>query len=352
MKDWIQKNIDPPGIDKKNRGSLFSFIARVFDIVRKDAIKAFNAFFPYLADSEKLREHGEALSIPEFPYDSEEEYRERVSAASFFLMKAGERGYILDQLHGRFGDHFVFKEDFLKVYFNIAELREDDRVWLHSLLDELLDPNIQLTVAEWFCYIDTMLMDDELVLRVQRNDVDSFVGRFICNGQFFCDQGTEIICDGSWLCDGTIKASRFMAIRGTVLDYILDGVYADGRRICNGDFDCSGYVTIFSPDETSDPVLPSSDFKDSFEARLVIEPMGDQMQIYAICDGSFLCDGSNAKSIADGPLHLRIIKQLHCDGLHTPSCSVCDGSIICDGSYTGYNGRFYAGDQIYEEVLL
>ena len=63
MKDWIKKNIDPPGLEKKNRGSLFALIGRVFGIVRDDAVKAFHAFFPFLADEEKLREHGSSLDL-------------------------------------------------------------------------------------------------------------------------------------------------------------------------------------------------------------------------------------------------------------------------------------------------
>ena len=106
MKDWIKKNINPPGIEKKNRGALFSLIARVFGIVRDDAMKVFNAFFPYLADSEKLREHGNVLSIPQLPYDTEDDYRDRVAAASFYLMNAGGCAYIHSRLKRRFGNRY------------------------------------------------------------------------------------------------------------------------------------------------------------------------------------------------------------------------------------------------------
>ena len=352
MKDWIEKNIDPPGMEKKNRGSLFSIIGKVFAKVREDAEKAFKAHFPYLADLPTLRKHGKSLGIPELPYDREDEFRERVSAASFFLARAGERAYILDQMRRHFGEEFVLQEDFLQVYMKIAEMSDEDRIWVHSLLDELLDPNISMTVTEWFRYLDIMLMSDELRIRARRKDADSFAGRFFCNGQFLCDQGAEIVCDGSWHCDGSIKAARFIPARGTVSDYILDSFLADGSRICNGDFVCSGYVKIFSPDEIPDPVLPSGGFGEVFGARLFMEPMEDQMRINAVCDGSFLCDGSNVKPLADGPLNLRIIRELRCNGLHTPSCGVCDGSIICDGSFTGYNGLYYTGDLIQEEVLL
>jgi hypothetical protein len=149
IKKWIKENIDPPGIEKKNRGSLFSFISRVFGIVNDDALKAFHAFFPYLADLKKLREHGESLSIPKFPHDTEEGYRERVSTASFFLMRAGERGFIMDQLRRHFGEHFNIREEFLQIFVDVAEMSDSDREWIHSFLDGILDPNIQFTVADW-----------------------------------------------------------------------------------------------------------------------------------------------------------------------------------------------------------
>jgi hypothetical protein len=352
MKEWIKKNIDPPGMEQKNRGSIFSLIGRVFGKVRDDAIKAFNAFFPYLCDSQKLREHGASLSVPEIPHDSEEEYRDRVSTASFYLMRAGERAYIKEQLYSHFGEEFLLREEFLEVYINIPDLTNEDRQWVRSLLDGLLDPNISLTVAEWFHYIDTMTMDEALNIRVKRKDFDYFPHYSLrYDGRIICDQGIEILCDGDWVCDGSVECDRFNLKRGTTSDYIREAVYADGSFICDGERDCKGFIELFSPLEVIGFLTPSSGCSDSFNAALSLEPMEDQMMIRAICDGSFFCDGGNAKAMIDAPMTLRIIKELHCNGVHSPSCSLCDGSITCDGSYTGYDGLFYAGDIIQEEVL-
>jgi hypothetical protein len=352
MREWIKKNINPPGMEKKNRGSIFSFLGRVFGIVRADSERAFNAFFPYLSDPVKLREHGKALAIPELPGDTEAEYRDRVTAASFYLMRAGERAYIQEQLQAHFGDKYLLKEEFLQVYINLPDLNDKDRQWARSLLDGLLDPNIYLTVAEWFHFIDEMIMSDDLLIRAGQKDIDTFAGSFICNGQFYCDQGKEILCDGSWDCDGSVKCTRFVQTIGTISDYMREGVCADGRHVCNGEFDCSGYKKVYAPKEIIGPVTLSAGHNDEFSASTKVEPMEDWMQIQAICDGSFLCDGSNAKAMADGPMRLRTIKLLHCDGTKAPSCSVCDGSIICDGSYTGYDGLYYSGDIIQQEEIL
>jgi hypothetical protein len=61
MKKFIEKTVNPPGINKKNRGAIFSLIGSVGDRVKADAEKAFNAHFPYIADGAKLAEHGIAL---------------------------------------------------------------------------------------------------------------------------------------------------------------------------------------------------------------------------------------------------------------------------------------------------
>jgi hypothetical protein len=70
MIGWIEKIINPPGIDKPARRSLFEIIGAVGGRLKADALKAFNAHFPYLADREKLAEHGTALLVPRMAYDT------------------------------------------------------------------------------------------------------------------------------------------------------------------------------------------------------------------------------------------------------------------------------------------
>ena len=116
MIDWIAQNVNPLGMEKKNRGALYRVIGRVLGKLSDDAQRAFKAHFPYLADEAKLAEHAQSLYIPHMDDDSAGEFRNRVATASFFLSRAGERGYILEQLRARFGDRFTCKEEFLKLY--------------------------------------------------------------------------------------------------------------------------------------------------------------------------------------------------------------------------------------------
>jgi hypothetical protein len=158
--DWIKDNLDPPGTEKKNRGAIFKTIGDIMTLVRADAVKAYNAHFPYLADETKLEEHGRALNIPHLINDKPEEYRNRVTAASFFLMKAGERGFIMDLLKERFEGRFEVVENFLRIQTKVEDLTEEERSWVFGLLDSLVDPNVSLDVinaiirqsyAEIFC---------------------------------------------------------------------------------------------------------------------------------------------------------------------------------------------------------
>ena len=170
----IDKTIAPPGIQKKNKQSIFKTIGDVGTKIKKDALKAFNAHFPYIADEKKLEEHGHALLIPHLLHDSAEEYRNRVATASFFLSKAGERGYILSQLEAHFGSRYVLSESFLNVYIKVLDISEGDRLWVRQFLDELLNPVIRLTFGDWMQYIEQLPFMDKDEKCVKRKEIDPF----------------------------------------------------------------------------------------------------------------------------------------------------------------------------------
>jgi hypothetical protein len=183
MKNWIEENIDPPGMEKKNRRSLFSTIGNIFEIVRQDAEKAYKAHFPYLADLQKLQEHGKSLNIPEFSYDGEDEFRERVSTASFFLSRAGERAYIRQQLERHFGSQYSLTENFLKVTIKIRDIIEEDFIWLHDFFDEMFDPNIMFVIEELFDFTEELTFTDTLKITVRRVTVDVYQNGLKYNGR-------------------------------------------------------------------------------------------------------------------------------------------------------------------------
>ncbi|GHU01872.1 hypothetical protein FACS1894147_02580 [Spirochaetia bacterium] len=227
MNDLIEKTIAPPGINKPNRRALFSTVSDVFDKVKADALTAFNAHFPYLADSAKLEEHGRALLIPHLLDDTEKEYRERVSTASFFLMRAGERGYMTEQLTDHFGNRYIALEEFLHVFVKVTDLSEKDRHWLLEFLDSLINPNVQLTVSEWFHFIDTVLTTETQRIHLTTYGMSDSLqdGSFKYNGRVKYDghtrNPTEWVplkydgANGSFKYNGTKKYSGKHEVQGT-----------------------------------------------------------------------------------------------------------------------------------------
>jgi hypothetical protein len=237
MTGWIKKEIDPPGMEKKGRGSLYRFIGRVFGRVRDDAEKAFRAFFPYLADSDKLRKHGASLSIPEMPFDTEDEFRDRVTTASFYLMRAGERAYILEQLRAHFADRFSVEEHFLHVRVKIFNITDKDRAWAIGFLDGILDPNIRLDLGQIFDIADTMpAPEDSMSLTVRPVLEDTLNAPLLYNGAVNYDGETindtvyvdseydgESEYDGSLSYDATKETDR-------TYDVKTDFTYSTGTR--------------------------------------------------------------------------------------------------------------------------
>ena len=236
--ELIEKTIAPPGIEKKNRRSIFKTIGDVGVKIKKDALTAFNAHFPYVADEKKLEEHGQALLIPHLLHDSAEEYRNRVATASFFLSKAGERGYILSQLEAHFGDRYILSESFLNVYIKVLDISESDRQWVRQFLDELLNPVIRLTFGDWMKYIEHLPFTDKDEKCVKRTDIEQF-------------SRSIVFRDGRVLRDGI-----------TVLPTHAVRVFHDGSKKRNAVIERKGFLYAPTDSMVSIPVLHNSGMLD------------------------------------------------------------------------------------------
>jgi hypothetical protein len=242
IQDLIEKTINPPGILKKNRRALFLTIRDIALLVKKDALTAFNAHFPYLADPKKPREHGDALLIPRLPHDTETEFRERVAAAGFFLMKAGERHYIMGQLEERFTTRYKIIEAFLNVRLKVTDLTDDEREWALELLDSLLNPNIHTELSEWFHYIDDVILSDSALYTYEREDIDFFEEKIL--------RDCGILRDGKTIFNKTVKLPR------------------DGHFKRKGRYGRSGGYTFPGTDIMRLPLTRGSGYRDSFIAAL------------------------------------------------------------------------------------
>jgi hypothetical protein len=248
IQNLIEKAINPPGILKKNRRALLFTIRDIALLVKKDALTAFNAHFPYLADPKKLQEHGDALLIPRLLHDTDTEYRERVAAASFFLMKAGERQYITGQLEERFATRYKIIEEFLNVRLKVTDITDNEREWALELLDSLLNPNIYTELSEWFHYIDNVILSDNALYNYKREDIDLFEEKILRDGR--------ILRDGKTVFNKTVRVLR-------------DGVF---KR--NGRYGRSGEYTFPDTDIMRLPLTRGSGYRDIFISTLK-KPLAD-----------------------------------------------------------------------------
>lgn len=164
----IVEGMNPPGINKKRRGSLFRIIGRVGDITANDINKVSRSFFPYLCDVRMLKRHAAALNIPQFPNEKEEEFRSRVSSGAKWMEARGLRSQlynILDRIIPRRYDVFEAPKNSFRVGFSkigvdrigrgtfiavkVRNLTSEDYDRLYYILDEMLDPDIKIIIVPW-----------------------------------------------------------------------------------------------------------------------------------------------------------------------------------------------------------
>jgi hypothetical protein len=204
----------------------------------------------------------------------------------------------------------------------------------NKLLAEIIPAGVSFSTKELFDFFENILpITSSEKTGVIKNSQDLFPSGLRYNGRFLCDQGTVIICNGEWVCDGSINCEGVVSAIGTIFDYYLQELFCNGKWICNGDKDCSGFEKVYEDEFFQLPILPREYMRDELFISLRTEQEADTATVFH-----------------DLPMKIKIINPLICDGSKMPACSLCDGSIVCDGSYTGYDGRYYR-DEITEEVL-
>jgi hypothetical protein len=252
MKDLIHR-INPLGLLKPNRGALFSTIGTVFDRVKSDAEQAFFAHFPYLADIKKLEQHGKALSIPRLSYDTDEEYRKRVSTAAFYFANAGDRSYTISQLKEHFGDRYILNEQFLQISMKVLDLTDADKKWLREFLDGTLNPNILIAMAELFDFSDTVVIQETPRVSLIKQEQDVYTNGLRYDGRIKYNHGREITYNGSGTFDGTWKYNQFIPQKGMVSDSIRIPESYAGSRTYGGEIHYSGDAPLYAPMDTPNP---------------------------------------------------------------------------------------------------
>jgi hypothetical protein len=253
-------------------------------------------------------------------------------------------------LQEHFGDRYILSDEFLKVYVKIVDLEDEDRAWVYRFLDEMFNPNIELTVAEWFRIVETVVMKESQTLGVMRNDMDIFSTGLCCDGRFYCDQGIDIVCNDDRLCDGSWGCDYFEPAQGNISDTILTPSYLDGSFFCDGSVDCSGFLEIYSPIYIPGIIYFDNE-EETFKSHITLNPMEDRAIIDAACNGGMLCDGKNLDSMIDAPMVIRVIRPFLCNGSRTVYARTLAEPLFCDGSFACDGGSWPCADLIEEEVL-
>jgi hypothetical protein len=292
MKEVIQK-MNPPGILKPNRGAVFSAIGKVFGKVNGDALKAFNAHFPYLSDSEKLAQHGKALSIPRVSYDTDEEYRKRVTAAAFYLANAGDRTYTISQLKEHFGERYILDEQFLQITLKVLDLTDADKRWLREFLDGTLNPNILIAMFELFDFSDTVLVQVQESPQVSlvKQEQDIYTNGLRYDGRIKYDHGKEITFDGIGTYSGSWKYNQFIPQKGTVSDSIRIPESYSGSRTYGGEIHYSGDAPLYAPMDTPNPASYGDGNQEDTLAIQVGISTSDTAALEPRYDGQLRLDG-------------------------------------------------------------
>lgn len=165
---YVIDNINPPGLEKKNRGAVYRIIGRIGQQVKADAIRVLHNFFPFLAEETILEKHARAFSIPRFSFDTEEDFRQRVATAGKYLERQGERALVLEFLNQLVPERYKlieypqmgFQIGYSKLgysplgggcmlFIKVTNLTTREYENIYAILDNILDPDIPINVVEW-----------------------------------------------------------------------------------------------------------------------------------------------------------------------------------------------------------
>jgi hypothetical protein len=164
----LLKELNPPGLRKKNTGAVYSAIDELIDRLNDTGKATIMDFFPMFASMTAVKRHAEAIGIPHFSFDSDEDFRERVASAGFYLDRQGERGLITETLDALVPGRYQlleypfagFRVGFSRVgaapigggerlFVKIRNMTESDQSVVYEFLDAMLDPDIEIHVVSW-----------------------------------------------------------------------------------------------------------------------------------------------------------------------------------------------------------
>ncbi len=289
MKEVID-SLSPPGIEKTRRGKLFAILQRMGDLIAQDAKQVLYNFFPFLSDEDSLSDHAQALGIPRYSADTLESFRRRVSAASFYLQQRGQRGFINTELAKYFnGRRYETLEEFLKLYVKALDMSNADRAWLWEFLGAELDPNIELSVIDWFSYIEQIVTSEDVAVAAVKRDEDYLPAGLRHDGRILFDHGESVLFDGSYLHDAPGAYCGFFPVQGTERSFIYVPANFAGHFSYGDQSEFSGYMQLPAIDPLNRPATYDNR-QDEFSLQIMPQ-LFDELKIAAFHDGAITFSG-------------------------------------------------------------
>lgn len=161
--DWIEKDLNPPGIHQVNRRKLYRITGRIGQQVADDMARSKREFFGRLALD--TAGHGATKNIPRLPHENTDSYRQRLGRAGEVLESSGEVAPLKAYLDRYIPGRWILQDaprDFFRigngrigktpvgcpptVIVYVVDLTTDEQAQIEQFLDWFLGADIQYRV--------------------------------------------------------------------------------------------------------------------------------------------------------------------------------------------------------------
>lgn len=346
-------SLNPPGRRKKNLGAIYDAIDELVTGLSDTGLAAARDAFPLLARTAALSDHGTALGIPQFTYDTDETYRARVAAASFFLERQGSREIVAAGLEDIVADRYELREQFLRLWVGVEDMTDEDRARVREYLDATLDPNVALTIADLFEFIEKSEISESCIPAVVADSAEAILGGRRYDGRLRYDNGQEELFAGGKLFDGSTRFNGCSVLQGT------RGSVAKASAFYMGYLGYDGAASFDALEKVSAPALPSgAAVFDNEEDSLLVHAahtMSENAEVALFYDGHLVYSGFNygasPPSVVDPGMSLKAIKHRHYDGRMVYAFRKYSGVTKYNGQETYFSGPGYHGDEVVAEEV-
>lgn len=353
MSELLDK-LAPPGYQKPNLGAIYEAIDALISELSEDELQAIFNIFPLFASDDALTDHAAALRIPKFSYDTTETFRARVAAAAYFLEREGSRGSVKEGLNEIVIGRYELREQFLKLFVGVDDMTDEDRSRVREYLEATIDPNILLTIADLFAFIENSSVTESLNKAIVFDSADAVLGGWRYDGRLRFDHGKSEYFDGSRKYGGVITHTGYSSKKGTIDTSAYAASAYNGSRRYGSSIKYDGFQGI-----TGRPLPSVAAHYDSADDILNMagrHQLTDQVVIAIRYDGRFIYSGINYGAevpvAVDPAMQMTTVRRRRYDGRLQYAFSTYGGALSYNGQKSYFDGPGYHGDVRVAEGVL